>query len=418
MKTYLIFLALVISITQLIAQPVPQDTSDIAWQVKMGRFIDKIIFSNDSRQLILSTYELINNETVRFVEIRDVTNGGLIHELPGESEVSLSRDGSILITHSSDSLLIRQYPSLILIKKIISDGLDGKFDIAPDNMTFTSAADVEGIRIFNINSGNIIKTINDFPFKWDQHNGGTRRAYYVRYNFDGTKILFSGDWAFIYDLTLDTIIHTFSQSLSPTYSPDYSKIAIKQSNPAEVYIYNSEFYQQDYKISLGGNNNFDFVFSPDGKYVITANDNGYLNIWDIDSQKIVYNFYFDMFPKPALGHPAYSNDGKYIAFESGRLFLIAPKITSVEDTLHPLQKILYPNPTTGIVKLEFNLQSNEIVRINISDNTGKNISNTNLGLLNSGKNIYEYNITSLTAGVYFITIQSQSYSETYKLIKE
>ena len=54
----------------------------------------------------------------------------------------------------------------------------------------------------------------------------------------------------------------------------------------------------------------------------------------------------------------------------------------------------------------------------ISDNTGRNLNSVNLGYLEKGNNIYEFNASALSIGIYYITIQGSSFLKTYKLVKE
>jgi hypothetical protein len=150
--------------------------------------------------------------------------------------------------------------------------------------------------------------------------------------------------------------------------------------------------------------------------VITSGDNGELQIWDLVTLKEIYNFHFD-FPY-SLRHPAISNDGLFIAIESGYLILLKPKITSVEENILNIVRTLYPNPTTQIVTVELNLKKRENIILNLSDNSGKILNSINYGIFDVGYNNIKYNTSIISTGIYYITIQSQSFSETYKLVKE
>ena len=114
-----------------------------------------------------------------------------------------------------------------------------------------------------------------------------------------------------------------------------------------------------------------------------------------------------------------SPNGEYICtLTAGIIFLFGAKYSSINDITKSIIKIISPNPTTGMIKIDFNLTKTELVNTLISNYAGQTIQTINIGLKEAGVNSFDYNTTQLTSGLYFITIKTSTISETYKLIKE
>jgi hypothetical protein len=76
---------------------------------------------------------------------------------------------------------------------------------------------------------------------------------------------------------------------------------------------------------------------------------------------------------------------------------------------------MYPNPSKGNVKLEYNATSNNAVTIKIIDATGKVSMIKNRSVI-IGKNIFNENISKLTNGLYFVQFINGNQVQTKKLI--
>ncbi|TXB67165.1 T9SS type A sorting domain-containing protein [Vicingus serpentipes] len=62
----------------------------------------------------------------------------------------------------------------------------------------------------------------------------------------------------------------------------------------------------------------------------------------------------------------------------------------------------YPNPTTDILNLRFELKNSNLVSVNLLDITGKVLKNKSFGNLSSGTYNESFNTSSFTSGIYFI----------------
>jgi PKD repeat protein len=90
--------------------------------------------------------------------------------------------------------------------------------------------------------------------------------------------------------------------------------------------------------------------------------------------------------------------------------------TGMKEIAAATQYAIYPNPSNGDVFIEYTLQDESPLTINITDITGKLVlSKTTRGL--SGKHTETVDLRDLDPAVYFISIQSTGTQKNYKLIK-
>ena len=106
-----------------------------------------------------------------------------------------------------------------------------------------------------------------------------------------------------------------------------------------------------------------------------------------------------------------SDQDCFIGTYGGQLLYFRNKTfgNSVDDIAENTLK-LYPNPTSGIVIFETKAFSNETVKIDITDLSGKAISNYRLVDYN------KIDLSDLKAGIYFVKISNSSVSEVSKII--
>ena len=64
----------------------------------------------------------------------------------------------------------------------------------------------------------------------------------------------------------------------------------------------------------------------------------------------------------------------------------------------------YPNPTTDVLNLRFELTNKNLVSVNLLDITGKVLTNKSFGNLSSGTYNESFNTSSFTSGIYFIEV--------------
>lgn len=78
---------------------------------------------------------------------------------------------------------------------------------------------------------------------------------------------------------------------------------------------------------------------------------------------------------------------------------------------------VYPNPTSNVTNVHFDLLNASEVSYEVRDLSGKVILNNKLGTLNSGKNSFSFNVSNFDSGLYFVTINSNNTIQTKKFSK-
>ncbi|MEN6511104.1 MAG: T9SS type A sorting domain-containing protein, partial [Chloroherpetonaceae bacterium] len=164
--------------------------------------------------------------------------------------------------------------------------------------------------------------------------------------------------------------------------------------------------------------------SKDNKYVLAY-------YYTSDLQRI-------FFDSPKTGKRIDSIDSKYINFgflTADNQYLLAAKtsggmalykmdygssVENQEGTSSQLiaDELLYPNPTNGMINLQFNQQVSEITTINIQNSKGAMVRPLFNGFLSEGPQNLSYNISDLATGTYFVQVQSKHNSLIFKLIVE
>jgi hypothetical protein len=77
---------------------------------------------------------------------------------------------------------------------------------------------------------------------------------------------------------------------------------------------------------------------------------------------------------------------------------------------------IYPNPTDGKINIDFYLEKDENVLINLYDFKGKSMDFKNIDA-HSGNNVIEMDLQNYPMGTYFINIQSSEKYEVQKIIR-
>lgn len=78
--------------------------------------------------------------------------------------------------------------------------------------------------------------------------------------------------------------------------------------------------------------------------------------------------------------------------------------------------ILYPNPATDYVNLEFELKKASVVNIQVLDQTGRLVTQQNLGWKNTGRHAHRMALGNRPAGNYFILLNCTDGSRTVKFL--
>ena len=96
------------------------------------------------------------------------------------------------------------------------------------------------------------------------------------------------------------------------------------------------------------------------------------------------------------------------------LLTIPEFITDVKPADEPEQEdIVYPNPTSGDVRISFHKELTEPVQVHISNSIGTIIYTT---MLEAGSKYFQWNTLTLPSGMYLCTVRDNNIFTTYKIM--
>jgi len=170
------------------------------------------------------------------------------------------------------------------------------------------------------------------------------------------------------------------------------------------------------KLPIDGNSLTGIEFSPDDKYVVTSNgpDGNSLIVWNSESGEKAY-----IYPYGSYSNIDVSNNGKYIIASCGEyLFLINFKneTSIVENDNGNNIKTIYPNPTTDLVTVEFELKLSGITTIELLETKGGHIKTILNKFVEAGQQKVEINTSDIQSGSYFIVVKSEQEKIVFQLI--
>ncbi len=181
----------------------------------------------------------------------------------------------------------------------------GALAISPDGKTLVSGSDDTTIKVWNLETGNLLLTLTghtDIILSLAiSPNGQTIASS----SLDGTVKL--------WNLQTGELIRTIKRDWlvkSIAYSPDGQKIAIgswnKTRRKAEIEVWNSSTGEVIQSFSLSRESNLFVAFSPDGKTLGSANEDGTIKLWNMDTGESLPTLKQDN----AVKAIAFSPDGK------------------------------------------------------------------------------------------------------------
>ena len=322
-------------------------------------------------------------------------------------EIFDSKTFQVVGALENDGTIINEYPKCDISK-------DEKYLVAPIT---------KGFRIWDLTSKNILRT-KLFPNEENLLNIGVSNT---RFTKDMTKIIAQfgktiGDpnipstiknigCFMVFDvITLDSI-DSFKNSQYFKLSVQNKYIAYGTGDPTyglEVYDFNTK--ELIWKIPINGPSLTGIEFSPDDKYLVTSPT---IQIWDVLSKQMVTSY-----QSGSSRNIAISNDGQYIISSIGRYFYkwyARWDGTSVEEPEHtPI--LIYPNPTNGLININFNNPINEITKISLNDINGIQLRNLYNGNLDIGQQSLTFDVNELANGTYYIKVNNSQLSLFFKLI--
>jgi hypothetical protein len=428
MKKRFLSIALLIIIWQIVPIKLVALTDyfkDTVWMRQADQYqgFYMVKFSNNDSIIVAHGYEM----DLFF----NTYSGEEIKRIDGNNEVFFIKNDQnfIRLNQARTRFEIFDSKSFLVVDSLESDGIKildySSASISYDQM-FLTAPISHGFRVWDLTTKRIIKT-KIYPQE-------INLVYYevttVAFNCDRTKIIghliktyqdpsHPGDSR--YYTTYGNFTEYDFNSLEPQgnfinaryiiLSSTCKYYAVSTNDPTygvEIYDFNTKQLLQ--KLPLNGLNLTGIEFSPDDKYIVTSSE---IKIWDLDSFKLVHYYQSGTANNFAISHNSkfiVSSTGNYLISWYGR-FQTTP-VVNISDTIN----LIYPNPSTGKVTIQFTQPDSEATSIILADMIGNPIQTLSNKFLESGNQSIELDVSSFSSGTYIIRVQNQHLSNIYKLI--
>jgi WD40 repeat protein len=354
-------------------------------------------------------------------------------------------------------------------------GMIYHLSLSPTGDTIATSGNSNTVRLWNTKSGELLKTY-ELPKIIDSTYGDIS---HIRANIfpDGKKILTEsyndrGNYSNFYVLNIMTkdIIKQFGYydiNYLSTISPDgkYLCFSDYDANNKHILLYDLYTYQQISKLTSSESDFKDIQFSPDSKYIAAGGEDSTLRIFDVEQRKLIKEIkYPNSWGIKKIG---FTNDNNYLIVNVGyfrhyylyiyetknfqliynysdyygfnfdvsknsnyivssgyltgswNIYLLNKKWTDVKVN-EPLKEneIIYPNPVTQIININFENPEFSSVKIELINLTGEILKEIFSGILESGTQVIPFECISLPNGTYYIKITSPEFIKTFKLVKE
>ncbi len=109
------------------------------------------------------------------------------------------------------------------------------------------------------------------------------------------------------------------------------------------------------------------------------------------------------------------SDNVYNSFKSGNISIGIIPGSSETVTSYSLSQN-YPNPFNPVTTIKFQIPENTFATLKIYDVAGKEISTIVNENLSRGEYEYLWNANSFPSGIYFYRLETESYTQTRKMI--
>ena len=116
-----------------------------------------------------------------------------------------------------------------------------------------------------------------------------------------------------------------------------------------------------------------------------------------------------------------SINGKYLDIQSMGLYIELLNLLTLGIEINfpiNLKANIFPNPFTDQTNVVFELPDAQIINVSLYDNTGKLITVIDSGQKIKGTYNYTINGSNLTAGIYFVVLQTTTGKLSSKIIKQ
>ncbi len=151
--------------------------------------------------------------------------------------------------------------------------------------------------------------------------------------------------------------------------------------------------------------------------IFTSNNGG--TSWTVDNDGMAKCAVF-MIRQQTQPYNKCWNSGTIYVATHGRGIFRTSTLNGVKDLSSNIEQndqlLIYPNPVFEQATIKFNLPEEGNTNVTIFDLQGKLISNTNLGKMKKGTNLYTFNNEGLNEGTYIASVTSGSYKKVVKFV--
>lgn len=115
------------------------------------------------------------------------------------------------------------------------------------------------------------------------------------------------------------------------------------------------------------------------------------------------------------GNVIYDYDGSY-GFEEEVESFEATSALSLNENKYLTSVSLFPNPTSGVLNIEFNLLDYANTTVHVSDITGKLVMSEGLGTLGEGRYLRQFDLSHLQKGLYVVNFTTGDATSAFKVV--
>ncbi len=445
MKKLLVLFAFIVC--GALAQAAAPNDVDTVWMRWMYDITDICWSPDDSTIAAFDGYD----QKVNFIDPR---NGNIKKQMPAPYAfygAQYSKDGSFVLLNEGGGNYYPTTPYLIYTKTyeprsdFENPGTPSRYyALSPDNKIAAASEDGTTIRIWDVETGKIIKTkVFGSHFDSTKWVAEWKREAVVNvsYTGDGKYLLITTDsvkkyfdkvyidrpyyghlyWVDTATLEIECVFRSGDGKLldaKPSKTNKYIALnyLLYHNGNVNVQIYDSKSREFVYYINNINTNGI--CFTSDDKYVFaidnSASPDERIQVWDIVNQKKVHTYPGSSYYSTIALN---SNDSLLIASSGSNLILYRfNRLLDVEQENTIPTSITYPNPTHSQVNIEFSLTRAATTKVEILDMAGKSLNTVADEMMAEGSHTLTSDLAGLPTGTYFIRISSAGNTSTSKFV--